>query len=175
MWYSIIFIFCIGSLFHFLYEISGHNKIVALFAAVNESTWEHIKMALSSMFIWSLHDGYMYGDYSNYFIGKTLSLIIVIAFIIAVFYTYTTFTKKPVLFVDILTFFGAIYLAQKVFYLIIEANPLGFTYQYISVVILFIIFGSYMVLTLLPLKNFIFQDPITKKYGIIRKKKKSNN
>ena len=28
----------------------GKNKFVAYFAAVNESTWEHIKLALSSIF-----------------------------------------------------------------------------------------------------------------------------
>jgi hypothetical protein len=170
MWYSIIFIFLLGSLLHFLYEISGHNKIVALFAAVNESTWEHIKLALTATLIWSLHDGVMFGSNPNYFTAKLLSLLIIIVFIICVFYTYTSITKKPVLFVDILTFFGAIYLAQKVFYLIIELKPLGFIYQYLSVVFLFILFGSYMVLTLSPLKNIIFQDPITKKYGIIRNK-----
>lgn len=43
MWISILIISVIGTLLHFLYEISHHNKYVALFAAVNESTWEHIK------------------------------------------------------------------------------------------------------------------------------------
>lgn len=43
---------------------------------------------------------------------------------------------------------------------------LHFFYTYISVIVLFIIFGSYMVLTLLPIKNFLFKDPITKRYGI---------
>ena len=41
--------------------------------------------------------------------------------------------------------------------------------KYISfalIIVLFIIFGSYMVLTLLPIKNFLFKDPITKRYGI---------
>ena len=35
---SIIIISLVGTFLHFLYEISNHNKIVALFAAVNEST-----------------------------------------------------------------------------------------------------------------------------------------
>ena len=42
---AIIFISVIGTLLHFMYEWSGHNKVVSLFAAVNESTWEHIKIA----------------------------------------------------------------------------------------------------------------------------------
>lgn len=172
MWYGIIFIFSLGALFHFLYEISGHNKIVALFAAVNESTWEHIKMALSATFIYSLYDGFVYGSYSNYFPAKVLSILTIIFFIIIVFYTYTSFTKKPILVLDILLFFFSIYLSQRLFYFIISLNPFEYTFQYISVVLLFIIFGSYMTLTLLPLENIIFQDPITKKYGILRNKKR---
>ena len=35
---GIIFISLIGTLLHFMYEWSGHNKVVSLFAAINEST-----------------------------------------------------------------------------------------------------------------------------------------
>lgn len=67
MWISILIISVIGTLLHFLYEISHHNKYVALFAAVNESTWEHIKIALTPTLLWSLYDGFVYGIESNYF------------------------------------------------------------------------------------------------------------
>ena len=127
-------------------------------------------MALSATFIYSLYDGFVYGSYSNYFPAKALSILTIIFFIIIVFYTYTSFTKKPILVLDILLFFFSIYFAQKLFYFIISLNPFEYTFQYISVVLLFIIFGSYMTLTLLPLENIIFQDPITKKYGILRNK-----
>ena len=40
----------LGALLHFLYELSGCNKVVAIFAAVNESTWEHIKICLMQRF-----------------------------------------------------------------------------------------------------------------------------
>ena len=129
-------------------------------------------MALSATFIYSLYDGFVYGSYPNYFPAKLLSILIIIFVIIIVFYTYTSFTKKPILIIDILLFFFSIYLSQRLFYFIISLNPFEYTFQYISVVLLFIIFGSYMTLTILPLKNFIFQDPITKKYGIIRYRKK---
>lgn len=35
---------------------------------------------------------------------------------------------------------------------------------------LFIIFGLYLLLTIMPLKNKLFLDPITKKYGLDSKK-----
>ena len=133
---GIIFISIIGTLLHFMYEFSGHNKIVSLFAAVNESTWEHIKIALTPTFIWTLYDGAVYGMNENYFIAKTSSILVIII------------------------------LSNLTFSYIINLEPLHFFYSYISVVVLFIIFGFYMVLTLLPIKNFLFKDPITKRYGI---------
>ena len=75
-------------------------------------------------------------------------------------------TKKSILIIDITIFYLAIIFSLLTFKYIVNIEPLHFFYRYISVVILFIIFGFYMVLTLLPIKNFLFKDPITKKYGI---------
>ena len=166
MWISIILICLVGTSLHFLYEISHHNKYVALFAAVNESTWEHIKIALTPMFLYGLYDGFKYGMLDNYFIAKSLSLLVVIIIIPLIFYTYTTFTKKAILIIDIITFCIAIIGGQLTFNYVINLSSLNYIYSYLGVIILFIIFGFYMIATLLPFKNFIFKDPISKKYGI---------
>ena len=165
MWLSIIIISILGTLFHFLYDISKHNKVVGLFAAVNESTWEHIKIALTPTILWSIYDGYIYGRNPNYFTAKLSSLLILITFIPTIFYLYKYFTNKPIIIVDILIFYIAIILSQFSFYSIIKLQTLGFTTNYLSCIGIFIIFGFYMVLTLLPIKSFIFKDPITNKFG----------
>lgn len=165
MWVSVLIISILGTFLHFLYEISNHNKVVALFAAVNESTWEHIKIALTATFFWSLYDGALYGQNSNYFIAKTISLLVIIILMPLLFYSYTFFTKKAILPIDIICFYIVIICSQLTFNYFINLNPLPFTYKYFSVIGLFIIFGFYMVLTLMPFKNFLFKDPISKKYG----------
>lgn len=165
MWLSIIIISILGTLFHFLYDISKHNKVVGLFAAVNESTWEHIKIALTPTILWSIYDGYIYGRNPNYFTAKLSSLLILITFIPTIFYLYKYFTNKPIIIVDILIFYIAIILSQFSFYSIIKLQTLGFATNYLSCISIFIVFGFYMVLTLLPIKSFIFKDPITNKFG----------
>ena len=165
MWLSIIIISILGTLFHFLYDISKHNKVVGLFAAVNESTWEHIKIALTPTILWSIYDGYIYGRNPNYFTAKLSSLLILITFIPTTFYLYKYFTNKPIIIVDILIFYIAIILSQFSFYSIIKLQTLGFATNYLSCISIFIVFGFYMVLTLLPIKSFIFKDPITNKFG----------
>ena len=148
-----------------MYEISGHNKFIAIFAAVNESTWEHIKIALTPSLLWGLYDGFVYGENPNYFPAKTLSLLTIIFMIPTVFYSYKAIFKKSTLWVDIPLFYFAIICSQLVFYHIIGLPPVTFIYEYLGTVGLFVIFGSYMVLTLQPFENFIFEDPISKKYG----------
>ena len=140
MWIGFIVISIVGTLLHFLYEISGHNKVALLFAAVNESTWEHIKIALTPTFLWGLLDGFKYGTSPNYFIAKSASLLVI--------YFYVT-----------------IFCSQYVFNYIVNMEAFGFAYQYVSVIILFMVFGTYMVGTLEPVHNFLFKDPISNKYG----------
>jgi len=166
---GIIFISVIGTLFHFLYEFSGKNKLVGLFAAVNESTWEHIKMALSATFLWSFIDGYVYGSYDNYFFAKVVSVLSLIIVIPLLFYGFKWLLGKSILIIDISIFYIAIIFSQFFFIKLLVSFRVVYFLQYLSLIILFIIFGFYMVLTFMPFKNVIFKDPITKKYGIKRR------
>ena len=164
-WLGVIVISALGTLAHFLYDWSHQNKILGLFAAVNESTWEHIKIALTPTFLWSLYDGAIYGLNPNYFLAKLLSLIVIALFIPLVFYSYQRISKKPILAIDILTFYVAIILSQLTFYTVIDLPPVWLVLQYLSTLGTFVFFGAYMTLTLEPLKNLIFKDPLTGKYG----------
>ena len=78
MFIGILVISIVGTIAHFLYDISKHNKVVGLFTAVNESTWEHIKIALTPSFLWGIVDGFKYGEFSNYFCAKFISLFSII-------------------------------------------------------------------------------------------------
>lgn len=163
---GIIFIIIVGTLLHFVYELSHHNKFVGIFAAVNESTWEHIKIGMTATILWSLVDGFVYGADENYIIAKALSLLTIIILIPLLFYFYTAFTKKSILIVDIISFCITIICSQLVFNHIMSLYTLPFEFRYISGIILFIELVAYIFLTYNPLKNFIFKDPITKKYGV---------
>ena len=160
-----IVISVVGTLAHFFYDITNHNKFIGLFTAVNESTWEHIKIALTPILLCGLYDGYVHGENPNYYLAKLLSLLVPIIVIPCIFYGYQAIFKKPIIVIDILTFYLVIFLAQLSFKLVIEASAVPYIVQYISTVGMFILFGAYAVLTLMPLKNFIFKDPISKKYG----------
>lgn len=167
---SSIFISIIGTILHFTYKWSNKNKFVAIFSAVNESTWEHIKMALSGSFLWSIIDCIYYGDMTNYFFAKLVSLLIIIILIPLIFYGYNLFTKKQILFIDILSFYATIFLSQFIFYKILNAYPISNTLNVVSIILTVIIFLFYLLASFFPPKIFLFKDPITNTYGVYKEK-----
>ena len=102
----------------------------------------------------------------NYFSAKLISLVLIMVLIPVIFYSYKVVTKKAILPIDIMTFYVVIVIAQLAFYKILGLTNFSYMIEYLSVVGLFIVFGMYMTLTLAPLKNIIFEDPISSKYGI---------
>ena len=48
---SIIFTIIVGTLLHFVYEWSNNNIVAGIFGAINESTWEHLKILFIPMLI----------------------------------------------------------------------------------------------------------------------------
>ena len=155
----------IGTLAHFLYDFTEHNRFIGLFAAVNESTWEHVKIALTPILLWSLYDGFIYGQNTNYFLAKLASLLTPILIIPTIFYGYKAILKKRILAIDIMSFFITVFLSQLFFWLILNLPAMPYVVQYLSILGVFIVFGAYAVLTLFPLRFWLFKDPITKKYG----------
>ena len=179
--FSIIIISMIGTLSHFLYDISNHNKIVGLFSAVNESTWEHIKIALTPTLFWGILDGIIYGTNPNYFLAKFASLFIIIILMPALYYGHKAIINKEIFILDIISFYIVIITSQYLFYTLLRLDTVSFISNYFSCVGLFLLFGGYMIHTLMPAKSFLFKDPLTKKYGykahseefsIMNKKKK---
>ena len=108
---SFIFVGIVGALLHFVYEWSGNNAIVGVFSAVNESTWEHLKLAFYPMLIMAIIGYFIIGDRSdNYWIAQALGIITSLIFIISFFYTYRGIIGINIDSLNIGSFFIAIFL-----------------------------------------------------------------
>lgn len=156
----------LGSLLHFAYEWSGENKFVGTFAAVNESTWEHIKLALSGVFCCMLVDVWFLGDNPNYWLARGLSFLVPIIVIPIIFYGYTAFTGRPVLMTDILSFIASAFLSAGTFAAVLSVAPVDQIWDVCGMVMSLGILVAYLLLTRFPIRhNLLFEDPITHKYG----------
>ena len=162
---EIIIIGLIGTLLHFTYELSHHNKCVAIFSAVNESTWEHIKICMTPSILWSIYELIVYGFSGNFLLAKSLSLLTIIILIPILFYSYTFFTKKSILFIDVICFYITVICSRLVFRYVINLNNISGGYVFFSIILLIVEILAYLFFTFYPIENFIFKDPITHKYG----------
>ena len=117
--FSVIFTWIFGTLLHFTYEWSNENIIVAAFSAVNESTWEHLKLLFFPMLITTVI-GYFYlrpkDEYKNFLCAKTIGILAALSFVVVFFYTYTGIIGTNFAFLDIGSFFVGVFLGEFVAY-----------------------------------------------------------
>ncbi len=163
--FGIIFIIVVGSLSHFIYEWSGYNKIVGIFVFVNESVWEHIKLAIFPSLILMIIQYKYLGNNRNFFVASFLSILTMMLLIPLIFYGYQIFFED-MLILDILDFIISVIIGQFVFYKIMKYKEINRLYRVLSFVGLIIIIISYLSFSYFPPKIFLFRDPITFTYGI---------
>ena len=103
----IVIIICLflGTLLHFTYQWSGKNLFIASFSAVNESVWEHLKLAFYPMLIMAIVEYFFVKEIANNYIeANTIGIFGSIAFIVISFFTYTGIIGTNFLLIDILKF-----------------------------------------------------------------------
>ena len=49
---GLLVVLAAGNLLHFIYDWTGQSPIAAPLAAVNESTWEHMKLFITPWVLW---------------------------------------------------------------------------------------------------------------------------
>ncbi len=96
-----------GVLLHFTYEWSNRNPAVALFSAVNESTWEHLKLLFFPMLLLMISEVLFMKSKlpDNYLQARTLGILSGMAFIIITFYTLWGVLGKTLEFISIAIYF----------------------------------------------------------------------
>jgi hypothetical protein len=94
-----------GTLLHFLYQWTNNATAVAFFAPVNESVWEHLKLLVVPMLLFSLFEFIMLGGtYPKILPADAAGLLLGSASIPILFYTYSGIIGRSFLAIDILIF-----------------------------------------------------------------------
>lgn len=165
---GVFFVYLSAVILHFIFDWSKSSVIAALFGAVNESTWEHIKIFAFPYAAWSLIELLYIRtlEFKKFVAAKTLSLYFLIFSIPIFFYTYSSIIGKNITIVDILS---GLLLTIMTFYisytLKTKCENIGRYYR-ISLFLLCIYYIAHFFLTALAPHFFLFKDPITGGYGI---------
>ena len=162
-------IFLLGALFHFTYNLLGKGAWAGTFSAVNESTWEHMKLAVFPTLFWWI--GYYILKKQNYsicagrwFWGALTSLLTSLLLIPLLFYGYTQALGVGSTVVDILIFLVAVLAGQL---LGLHVYRYGTAQSSLLPLILLVFIGAaFLVFTFSTPQIPLFRDPISGRYGI---------
>lgn len=162
---STIFIFIVGTILHFTYTWSNNNYFVGMFSAINESTWEHLKLIFFPMLLMILIGNvYFKKEYPNYLCIKTKGLLLGISFIVIFFYTFSGIIGKNIGIINISSFFIAVLLGEFYTYKKLQENKS--CSNSLGSIILLVLTLSFITFTFYPPHIGLFQDPTSGTFGI---------
>ncbi|MEE2822250.1 MAG: DUF6512 family protein [Acidobacteriota bacterium] len=167
--FGILFIGLTGGLLHFVFDLMGGWQPVALIAPVNESTWEHFKMAFwPGLFVALIEIYIVQKSTTNLWLARSLGLFSTPVTISVFFYGYMAIVGRHYLMADILIFWIAVVIGRMVSYKLSSVPDQGRFANRCGAVLLVLMMLAFSLFTYYPPQIFLFEDPQTQQYGILQ-------
>lgn len=159
--------FGLAAALHFLYEWSGKLRFVAIFALVNESVWEHVKILLWPYLLWSFAVYYfLKPDVRRLVVARTAGAYTVALLTICVFYIYTGILGQSVTWFDILSAGLWLLVGEIVSLRVLNARWSTNEYYLIALAAMVLLVVMLLCFTVSPPRLGLFADPVTGLYGL---------
>lgn len=163
-----VFTAVLGTLLHFLFDWTGGAGVAAIFSAVNESIWEHLKLLFYPMVLFALIEFFVWGkDVESFWCIKLIGILIGLVLIPVVYYTYTGILGVKADWFNVAIFFlaaGIVYWAETTVFTGDFTCHIGSKQAVIWICLIGV---AFTVLTFMPPHIPLFEDPITGTYGYI--------
>lgn len=158
-----------GTFLHFLFDLSGQSIIAALFSAVNESIWEHMKLIYYPMLLFAFIENHFWGKkHKHFWCIKLAGIMLGLILIPIIYYTYSGILGVSSGWFNVTIFFiaaGASFgLENKLFQ---QENAFRL-HSRTALILIYMVGILFTVLTFLPPHIPFFKDPITGSYGFQR-------
>lgn len=161
-----LFVIGFGSVLHFIYGWTNHSSVIGLFAPVNESVWEHLKLGFWSLTIFSIPEYFFIGKkVNNFFMAKLAGVIALEMVIVVVFYTYTAIWGKDLLVIDIGSYIAGAILCQVIATQIFLKTKQNKQVNALAIAGIMLIAFILMLFTYITPRIPLFQDNNTGEYG----------
>ena len=167
-WQVVGFVFAavVGTLLHFFFDWTGGSAAAALFSAVNESIWEHLKLLYYPMLLFALAEWKHWGKkVEGFWCIKLLGILLGLGLIVVVYYTYTGVLGMSADWFNVAIFFlaaGVVFWVETKLFQRNFCCPVG---SGLSLLFIGLIAIAFTVVTFLPPHLPLFQDPVSGSYG----------
>ena len=161
-----LFTSILGTFLHFLFDLSSQSVVAAIFSAVNESIWEHMKLIYYPMILFSLIEYRFWGkDHEQFWCIKLVGSMLGLTLIPVLYYTYTGIFGQSVDWLNITIFFlsaGVVFWAENKLF---QKENSCLLSPWISFALICTIGVVFTLLTFCPPEIPFFKDPVTGSYG----------
>lgn len=161
-----VFTAVFGTLLHFLYDWTGGSVLVAPFSAVNESTWEHMKLLYFPMFVFALIQSRFFRERKDYWCVKLAGIMMGLVLIPVLFYTLNGVFGKTPDWVNIAIFFVSAAVAFIVETRLFKKDSINCSAALLAVAVIILIGVLFVIFTFATPQIPLFRDPISGSYGI---------
>ena len=154
-----IFVGIVGVLMHFAYDWSGQNPLVGLVAAVNESTWEHMKLVFFPMLAFVIYQHIKLNEeYPDIIYGGMYATVIGTFAIPVLFYGYQAVLGETNAVINILIFFVSVLIGMVFNYLLADVCK-GEICQIVALILTTLLMAGFFIFTSIPPEGLLFQEP----------------
>lgn len=144
-----LFVVLLGLILFFAFDLSGGNLIVGLFAPINNSVWETLKLIFFPLLVLTIWDLFTsYRNNTTFLPARTIGILAAMTFYVVSFYTIFGIIGTVLFWVAIV-----IYLASIAYAFLVERKVCGknkWLTTTISIVILIVLVILFVVFTLAP-------------------------
>ncbi len=159
--------FILSLFLHFAYRLSGKSIIVAVFASVNESVWEHVKILVIPYLLFGIAEYYILRPHiKRLIVARCAGTLTIMLSTICFFFIYSGVWGSNVLWIDIVSAFLWIVCGELIGIRIINSDRNVSDIFPISAALLCLIIVMLLCFSVSPPKIGLFQDPLTQLYGL---------
>lgn len=166
-----IFTAAAGTVLHFVYDWFG-SDIAVMFGAVNESTWEHMKLLFFPMLVFGIAEYFAYGKKQKGFLPiRTASVCLSLLLIPVIFYTYTGAFGKSTTLVNLALFYFSVFAGWFFSYRQLKKSRrifLSLCAELLSYAVLLGLLVCFFSFTKNPPQIPLFRDPVSGTYGLLQ-------
>ena len=165
---GLLVVLAAGNLLHFVYDWTGQSPIAAPLAAVNESTWEHMKLLFVPFFLFTMVEFIVFAEpLRSFFAAKAASILLGLLAIPVIFYSLGGMFGKTPDWVNITIFFLADALLYFMSFRLLTRGALrGGAWQLAGFLLLWALAFAFVFFTYRPIRLPLWQDPTNGLYGL---------
>jgi len=168
---GVFIIFGLSFLSHFMYQWLP-NSIFSILFPVNESIWEHMKLIVTPVLIFSIFEYIIYRkkniEYNNFILSYAVSMILGIIIYLIIYLPIENIFGHSMI-VAIVILFITFIVVEFISYYIMNSREIKYS-NIIGISLIILIYIVFGYLTYNPIESDLFYDKEKKIYGIPKEK-----